>query len=143
VQRPIIILCASVGLAACGGNEPAQNNAAATAAAPARKHPTYCFFKDSQTKGWTASRAADGSVTVRGQVHLPDRRYMASLGDLDIAGTNAQLWLTMPPNNTGMGAQGDMWDIKTSVPASDAATIDKVTVMCGKKTVAELPLKKA
>jgi hypothetical protein len=142
MRRSILMLAALSGLAGCGqsADQPAADTAAANTAAPAKKHPTYCFFKNADTKGWAASRGADGNVAVKGQAHLADRRYMAALGDAEIEGAKATLWLTMGPNTTGMGAQGDWWDVGATVPASGA--VEKVTVLCGKKSVAELSLKK-
>lgn len=141
MKRSIIMLGAAASLAGCGQQaEQAQNAANTAAAAPAKKHPSYCFFKDADTKGWAATRGADGSVSVKGQVHIEDRRYMGALGDSEVTATTAQLWLTMAQNNTGSGAQGNWWDVSGSV--GNAAAVDKVAVMCGKKTVAELPLKK-
>ena len=141
MRRSIILMSAFTGLASCGQQAPApENNVTAEAAAPAKKHPTYCFFKDADTKGWTATRTADGSGAVKGQVHNADRRYMAAMVDAEVSGASGTVWLTMPPNTTGSGAPGDWWDITGSVP--NAAAVEKVTILCGKKTVAELTLKK-
>jgi hypothetical protein len=142
MRRSILVLGALFGVAGCGqsADQPAANTAVANAAAPAKKHPTYCFFKTADLKGWAASRGADGNVTVKGQAHLPDRRYMAALGDAEVEGDKATLWLTMSPNTTGSGAPGDVWDAKATIP--DSSAVAKVTVLCGKKSVAELSLKK-
>ena len=139
------ILAASMLLCLAGCGQPAgeapANNSVAAAEKPAKKHPTYCFFKNADAKGFAASRGADGNVSVKGQARVADRRYMAQLGDAEVEGGKATLWLTMGPNTTGMGAQGDWWDLAAAVPASSA--VEAVTVLCGKKTVAELALKKA
>jgi hypothetical protein len=141
MNRSIIVLGAAVSLAGCGQQAQQESNAANTAAAaPAKKHPTYCFFKDADTKGWAASRGADGSIAVNGKVRIEDRRYMGSLSDFDVSGSTAQIWLTMAPNNTGSGVLENWWDVGGTIPGAAAA--DKVSVMCGKKTIAELPLKK-
>ena len=141
MNRSIILLCAAAGLAGCGQQVQQASNAVNTAAAaPAKKHPSYCFFKDADTKGWVATRGADGSIAVKGKVRIEDRRYMGSLSESDMSGTAAQIWLTMAPNNTGSGAVENWWDVSGSIPS--AAVAEKVSVMCGKKTVAELPLKK-
>ncbi|HEX6741790.1 MAG TPA: hypothetical protein VF079_08370 [Sphingomicrobium sp.] len=141
MRRSILVAGALMAVAGCNeSTEPPAANSAANAAAPAKKHPTYCFFKTADTKGWAASRGADGNVAVKGQAHLPDRRYMAALGDAEVEGDKATLWLTMAPNTTGSGAPGDVWDAAATIPASGA--VDQVTVLCGKKTVAELSLKK-
>ena len=108
MRRSIVALGALGLLAGCGdgAEPPAANKAAAKAEAPAKKRPTYCFFKNPDTKGWSASRDAAGNVAVKGQARIGDRRYMASLSEWDSAGATS------------------------------------VTVLCGKKVVAELPLKK-
>ena len=142
MRRSILVLAALFGAAGCSqsADQPAANAATANTAAPAKKHPTYCFFKTADTKAWAASRGADGNVAVKGQAHLPDRRYMAALGDAEVEGDKATLWLTMAPNTTGSGAPGDVWDAAATIP--DSKEVEKVTVLCGKKSVAELPLKK-
>jgi len=141
MNRSTILLFAAVGLVGCGQQAQQASNAANTAAAaPAKKHPSYCFFKDADTKDWTATRGADGSIAVKGKVRIDDRRYMGSLSESEVAGTTAQLWLTMAPNNTGSGVLDNWWDVSGSV--AGAAAVEKVAIMCGKKTVAELPLKK-
>jgi len=141
MNRSIILLGAAAALAGCGQQaQQASNTANAAVAAPAKKHPSYCFFKDADTKGWTASRGADGAIAVTGKVRIEDRRYMGSLADFDVSGTAAQIWLTMAPNNTGSGVLDNWWDVSGTIPGAAAA--EKVSVMCGKKTIVELPLKK-
>ena len=142
MRRSILALGALLIVPGC--NEPAgqavANNTAAAAPEPAKKHPTYCFFKNADARAWTAARDSSGNVAVKGQARIADRRYMAALGDPELDGDRARLWLTMAPNSTGSGAPGDWWDVGATVPASSGIT--KVTVLCGKKVVAELPLKK-
>lgn len=142
MHRSILVLGALFCVAGCdkAAEQPAANAAAAKAAEPEKKHPTYCFFKDADIKGWSASRDASGNIAVKGQARIPDRRYMASLAESEVEGGTARLWLTMAPNTTGSGAPGDWWDVTGSAPDSAAAT--SVTVLCGKKVVAELPVKK-
>ena len=141
----ILALAASAGLAAC--NQPASDNAAANAtanaaaaAAAARTHPTYCFFKGAATKGWTVSVAAGGNVAVKGKVHLDDRRYSGDLSQSEVTGDTASAWVTMAPNTTGMGAEDDWWDVNVTIP--DSGAVKKVTVLCGKKIVAELVVRR-
>jgi len=140
MRRSIVLLCAAAGLAGCNqtSEEPVSNAAANTIVAAA-KHPTFCFFKDEETKGWKASSDAKG-LTVTGKAHVKDGRYKAVLGEPEIAGTNASLWLTIGTNDTGYSAQGDWWDLTAQIPAATA--VGSVTVMCGKKAIAELALKK-
>ena len=64
--RTLLLAGAVAALTGCNqsANTNASDNVAANAAASAPKHPTYCFFKDSATKSWSASRDAQGNVTV-------------------------------------------------------------------------------
>jgi len=140
MRRSIIALCAAAGLAGCNqASEEPANNVAANTAVAAAKHPTFCFFKDEETKGWKASAGAKG-VTVTGKAHVKDGRYKAVLGEPEIAGTKASVWLTIGTNDTGYSAEDDWWDLSAQIPA--AAAVEGVSVMCGKKAIAELPLKK-
>jgi hypothetical protein len=137
------LLFAGAVAALTGCNQAAENrseNVATNAAAPAPKHPTYCFFKDSATKGWSASRDAGGNVAVKGKALVEDTRYQATLGTPEMSGTNASLWLTMGPNTNAYGAPGNWWDVTATVPGSSG--VDAVTVMCGAKTVAQLKVGK-
>ena len=140
MRRSIILLCAAAGLAGCNqASEEQANNAAANAIVAAAKHPTFCFFKDEETKGWKASAGAKG-VTVTGKAHVKDGRYKAVLGEPEIAGAKASVWLTIGTNDTGYSAEDDWWDLSARIPA--VAAVESVSVMCGKKSIAELPLKK-
>ena len=142
-MRWILLAAGAAGVAGCSQGAENQANAAANAAsnaAAAKTHPTYCFFADEATKGWTVSRDSKGDVMVKGQAHIEDRRYMAALSEQELSGNAASLWLTMSPNNTGMGAQGDWWDVSATIPGS--AAVEAVTVMCGTKTIANLAVRK-
>ena len=140
MRRSIIALCAAAGLAGCNqASEEPANNAAANASVAAAKHPTFCFFKDEETKGWKASADPKG-VTVTGKAHVKDGRYKAVLGEPEIAGAKASVWLTIGTNDTGYSAEDDWWDLSAQIPAVTA--VESVSVMCGKKAIAELPLKK-
>ena len=137
------LLLAGVVAALAGCNQAGENaagNVGTNAVASAPKHPTYCFFKDPDTKGWAASRDAAGNISVKGKGHLDDNRYAAELSQPEISGTSASLWLTMGPNTGAYGAPENWWDVKTSIPNSGA--IDSVTIMCGTKTVAQLKVAK-
>jgi hypothetical protein len=137
----IFVIAAAAGLAAC--NQAGSDNSAANAtaaAAPARKHPTYCFFEDAATKGWAVSLDASSNVTVKGKAHIEDRRYSGDVSQSEVAGDKASVWLTMAPNTTGMGAQDNWWDLSTTIPGSGA--VQSVTLFCGKKTVAELKVRR-
>ena len=139
MKRHILVIAAAAGLASC--NQADSGTAAANGpatVAPARKHPTYCFFKDAATKGWGASVDTGGNVAVKGKVHLDDRRYSGDLSDSEVTGDTAKAWVTMAPNTTGVGAEDDWWDVNLTVPASGA--VKSVTVLCGKKVVADLKI---
>jgi hypothetical protein len=135
--RALLLAGAVAALAGCNqAGDNAAGNVATNATASAPKHPTYCFFKDSDTKGWSASRDAAGNVTVKGKALLEDTRYMAALGEPEISGTKASLWLTMASNTNAYGAPGNWWDATAIIPGSSG--VDAVTIMCGTKTVAQL-----
>jgi hypothetical protein len=141
--RTLLFAGAVAALAGC--NQSADTNASANVAtnatAPAPKHPTYCFFTDSATKSWSAARDAAGNVTVKGKALLEDTRYMATLGQPEVSGTNASLWLAMGPNTNAYGAPGNWWDATATIPGSSG--VDAVNIMCGTKTVAQLKVGKA
>jgi hypothetical protein len=139
----ILLAAGAAGIAGCNESIHKSANDGANAVANAvegKKHPTYCFFAEGTTTGWKASRDAKGNVVVKGAAKLEDRRYKASLGDAEVSGDTASLWLTMPVNDTGMGARDNSWDVSATVP--DSTAVQSVKVMCGKKTVADLPLRK-
>lgn len=145
MKRSIIGLAAvaATALAGCnpgGGEDKAAGNVANKTAAASPKRPTYCFFKDSETKSWSASAGAGGEVAVKGQGHVKDSRYRALISDSEIAGTKATAWLTIGPNTTGYGSAGDWWDVSYALPGSGGVT--DVTILCGKKVVAELKVKR-
>jgi hypothetical protein len=135
--RVLLLAGAVVVLAGCNqtGSSTATNETA-NAAASAVKHPTYCFFKDADTKGWSAKRDAQGNITVKGKAHIDDNRYSAALGEPEVSGTSASVWLTMGPNSGATGAPENWWDVTASI--ANGASVDTVSVMCGKKTVAQL-----
>jgi|SRR4249919_184494 len=144
IGRRILVLAAVTGLAACGqsGGDTGSANVAAnaTTAAATPKRPSYCFFKDAATKGWAASTDASGNVAVKGKAKIDDRRYRGDLSQSEAVGSNATVWLTMAPNDTGFGALDDWWDVTVTVPNSTAVT--SVTVLCGKKEVAKLAVRR-
>ena len=129
-------------LAACGqsGTEPA-NNTVKAAAPEAPKVNHYCFFKKDAQKGWAASRDASGNVVVKGKAHLDDVRYKADLGQPDIAGSSAKLWLTTT-TNTSYAAKDNWWDVSFTIPNS--AAITEVSVNCdAERQFADLQVKPA
>ena len=139
-MRALIWISATAFLAACNQSADSGNtaaNASANTAAPEKpKHPTYCFYKDANTKGWSAATDKSGNVTVKGKAYLEDSGYRGDLSQSEVAGDKATIWLNMAPNNTGYASPGNWWDVTATIPDSAAAT--SVTVMCGTKTVATL-----
>ena len=145
-MRIAILLAAGAALAGCGqtgGGEAAGNaagNASANAvAANAPKHPTYCFFKAANRKGWTAARDKSGNVVIKGQAKVEDVRYSAALEQGEVTGDSARIWLTMP-QNTGYQDLDRWWDVSATIP--DSAAVKSVSVMCGAKEAATLSVKR-
>lgn len=136
----ILTVAASAAIVAgCGKGGTAAEaspNAANASTTPAAVKVPYCFFKDENAKGWTASAGADGNVTVSGKAYLADGRYKAGLKPAVIDGTTASLQLAMPQNDTGHSTVDGWWDVKTMIPGSGA--VDKVLVLCGARTEASL-----
>lgn len=134
-MRQWILLVGAASLAACGQG---GGNDAANQAAPAPRHekPKYCFFKDAESKGWTAKRGKDGNITVTGKLYRSDGRYMAVLGEPKINGSTAEYWPSISTNTTGASMADGWWEVTATVPNS--AAIDTVDVKCGQKTFAEL-----
>lgn len=142
-MKPLIWIAAGAALAGCGqqsGNNTATNEGANTAAAEKPKHPTYCFYKDANTKGWTTSTDKSGNVTLKGKAYLQDPGYKGDLVQGEAEGDKATIWLAMAPNDTGFARPDGWWDVSATIPGSTAVT--SVTVMCGKKTVATLTVKR-
>ena len=137
MRKFMILACAAASLGACGqsSDNQAANEAAANAAQPKKKVP-YCFFKDSETKDWKASRGKDGNIMVSGKAYREDSRYRAVLGEPVVTGTTAEIAPTLQQNDTGYGAPENWWDMTATIPNS--ASVDTVDVKCGDKTVAEL-----
>jgi hypothetical protein len=144
MRRSMILLGAAAGLAACGqsSDESAANQAAANAAAAANTpKPAFCFFKDTQTKGWAARRDKAGNVVVTGKAYREDPRYKAVLGAATVTGTSAEIAPSITVNDTGFAARDNWWDVSATIPNS--AAVGTVRVTCGGKTVAELTPKPA
>ena len=143
-------LCAAFALVACGtaGDTPANQTTAsaeggeagnAVAEAPKPKKTGYCFFKDSETSGWSASRDQQGNVVVKGRAFRSDPRYKAALGAAEINGSIATISPTISQND-GYASPGNWWDVTATIP--DSATVETVKVECGAKTLAELGLRR-
>ena len=140
MRTPLVLLGAAGLLSACGqSSDDAAANQAATNAAKPKKRPAYCFFKDSETKSWAASRGKDGNITVKGKAYRQDSRYQAVLGPPEVSGTTATIAPTITQNMTAYGAEDDWWDVTATIPNSSA--VDTVNVTCGAKTLATLAVK--
>jgi len=138
MRTPLVLLGVAALLGGCGKSDDVANQAATNAAQP-KKRPAYCFFKDSETKGWTASRGKDGNITVKGKAYRQDSRYQAVLGPPEVSGTTATIAPTITQNMTAYGAEDDWWDVTATIPNSSA--VDTVNVTCGAKTLATLAVK--
>ena len=133
-MRHWMLLLSVASLSACGqGGTEAANQ---SAPAPKKEKPKYCFFKDAESKGWSAKRGKDGNITVKGKLYRSDGRYMAVVGEPKINGSTAEYWPSVSINNTGASMPDGWWDLTATVPNSGA--VDTVAVKCGKKTFAEL-----
>ena len=137
-MRHSIVLLGAALLAACGQSASDEANVAAAnnMAAAEKPRPSFCFFKDAETKGWAASRDSSGNLVVKGQAYRSDSRYQAVLGEPEVTGPAATISPTIVPNTTGYGAPENWWDVTATIPNS--ASVETVTVACGKKTLAEL-----
>ena len=137
MPRKFIILFGAVSLTACGQStdNQAANQAAANAAQP-KKKAAYCFFKDSETKDWSAARGKDGNIVVKGKAYRSDSRYQALLGPPTVSGTTVEVSPSIQQNSTGFGAPENWWEVTATIPGS--AAVDTVKVTCGAKTLAEI-----
>jgi hypothetical protein len=141
-MRTAITVLGGMLLAACGqsGTGPA-NNTVKAAAPETPKANHYCFFKKDAQKGWTASRDAGGNVVVKGKARVDDIRNKADLGQPELAGSSAKLWLTIAPNGS-YAAKDNWWNVSFTIP--DSAAVTEVTVNCDAQRVfADLKVKPA
>ena len=139
MRKSLILLGGAVALAGCGqsaDDNAVANNASANAAAAKPSRPAYCFFKDSETKGWKASVAKSGDVVVSGKAYREDSRYKALLSPPTVTGTTAEVAPTIGQNDTGFAAPDNWWDVSEAIPNS--AAVGTVIVKCGDETLATL-----
>jgi len=136
MRTTLVLIGAAFALVGCGrsSNDATANEAQANAAQP-KKKPAHCFFKEAETKDWTASRDKDENITVKGKAFRSDPRYKALFQPPVITSTSAELSPTITTNDTGYAAPENWWDVKTTIPNS--AAIQTVTVTCGARTLAQ------
>lgn len=103
--------------------------------AKAAKAP-HCFFKDADAKDWKIAAQGD-QLVITGRAYRADPRYKATFLKPEMDGRVVVLRPSITVNDTGFAADGDWWDIKTSVPA---AAVDRVEVRCGQRLLATLPV---
>ena len=141
-MRNLVLALLAGALVGCGSAGEADNQASssANAAAAKPKRAAYCFFKDDETKGWTAAADAEGNVVVKGKAYRSDPRYMALLGEPQVTGSSAEILPSIGPNTTGFAAPENWWDVSATIPNS--ASVTTVSVRCGKKVLAELAIKR-
>jgi hypothetical protein len=135
-MRKFMLLVGVAGLAGCGGSDDQATNQVAKA--PAKKKAGYCFFKEPDTKAWSAKRGKGGDIIVKGKAYRQDGRYMAVLGPATVTGATAELSPTVTTNNTGYSMEDGWWDVSATIPNSAAVTT--VTVSCGPRTLATIAL---
>ncbi|MBV9527309.1 hypothetical protein [Sphingomonas sp.] len=141
MRKVTMLVCGTLLLGACnqGGDPDTKTTQSEAPATPKVNH--YCFYKKDAQIGWTASRDAQGNVVVKGKAHVDDVRYKADLGQPDISGSSAKLWLSTT-TNTSYAAPGNWWDVSFTIPNSSA--IDHVTVNCdAERQFADLTVKPA
>ena len=134
-MRKLLLLGASLMMTGCGQSTDQTANRVAKAA-PAKKKVAYCFFKEPDTKGWTAKRGKDGNILVKGKAYRQDPRYKALLGPAIVTGSSAEISPTVTTNDTGFAAEDNWWDVSATIPNSAAVT--SVTVSCGARLLAKL-----
>lgn len=135
-MRTSLLVLSAVSLASCGQSGDAGAASQSANAAQPKKKPAYCFFKDSETRGWAATRGKDGNIVVHGKAYRQDSRYKATLGPATVTGANAEIAPTIAVNDSAYGAPDDWWVVSAAIPNS--AAVDTVTVRCGTKTLANL-----
>lgn len=135
-MRQSIVLLGAVLVAGCNqsADSPAAN--ATNTAAAEKPKPKYCFFKDNETKAWSASRDKDGNIVVKGKAYRSDSRYQALLGEPEVTGTSARIAPTIQQNTTGFAAPDNWWDMTATIPNSGA--VESIDVQCGAKVLAQL-----
>jgi hypothetical protein len=139
MRRAILLLCTTAALVACSQSADNAANSTANTVAPKEKRSAYCFFKDEETKGWKAAVDKTGNVTVTGRAHVKDARYKPELGQPKVTATSAEVSPTIAVN-TGYASPDNWWDVSFAIPGS--AAVESVTVSCGRKTMAELTVKR-
>ena len=133
-MKRLILMAGTAALCGCGQSN--DNATQAAAVHPKKPRPPYCFFKDSETKDWKASRDKDGNIVVKGKAFRLDSRYKAVLLPPVVTGSSAEIRPSITVNDTGFGAPDNWWDLSATLPNSGA--VDAVEVRCGDKTVADL-----
>lgn len=138
MHKSVILFGAAAALAGCGqsAENSATNSPVANSSAAEAPKTAYCFFKDSETKGWNAKVDKSGNVTVSGKAYRQDSRYKVVLAPATVSGTTAEVAPTITQNDSTYGAPGDWWDVSETIPNSKA--VETVAVKCGDETLAKL-----
>lgn len=136
-MRIVVLISAALVVAGCSQSAEtnATNVAASNASALAKKH-AYCFFKDDEMKGWTASREPDGNIRINGKAHVKDPRYKAVIAQWAVGPKKVIVSPSITTNDTGYAKPDDWWDVTAAVPKT--ASLNAAEVQCGDKVVADL-----
>lgn len=141
-MRNLALVMALGALVSCNSSQTAGNgsNGSENIAEAKPKRAAYCFFKDQETKGWSAAADPQGNVVVKGKAYRSDPRYMAQLGEAQVNGATVEISPSIGLNTTGFAAPENWWDVSATIPNSSGVT--NVTVRCGKRVLAELQIKR-
>lgn len=134
--RKILHFGWAIMLAGCG--QSSDSSATSQPSPQPKKKPSYCFFKEDETKSWAAHRDKDMNVVLTGKAHVKDSRYKAVLGEPSLNGTAAEIAPSISQNDAAYGAPDDWWDLSATIAGS--ANVQNVTVHCGDKLIATLTL---
>lgn len=138
MRKSMILAGTAALLAGCGqsSDNASTGNAEVNASAAEAPKPAYCFFRDSETKGWAAKVDKSGNVVVSGEAYREDARYKALLSPPTVNGSTAEVAPTIGQNDTGFAAPDNWWSISETIPNSQA--IETVKVTCGDNVLATL-----
>jgi hypothetical protein len=102
----------------------------------------FCQFTQADTRQWSATANADRSVTVKGQAHVDDSKYLAKLWHPEVQGSTARAFVTEAENKTGQIQPGGWWDVSYTFP-DPSVNIQTVEIWCDLSTrFARIPVRR-